>query len=513
MGLISEKLRPDKCDIVIGILWASLGTPSPVLMEQTPTEFEIRSSIKALARQGRPEVCVWFREEPLYPKDAVAVEQLARVMDFRRWVRQFCLTGSYKTTEGFRWEIYNALRQSALQLIETEKEFQRGPSQWSFTAAGEATLLRRHGTTERVGDVYLTVLGHAAEPVRQICSIRLFTSPSINMTNRMNAEGMTDAILFDESSSTLPIGIFGRIVACNSVVFDRVEIRIGEAIQPQVLRISNVRVNASQWGTPGGVVRLAMEVKEEGSGKIVHARILAPAVGILSGDECSLSVTSSNEEPGALEIHAAEGINGDAFGGQPEGYPLTLRLDFEEKELGMFRDRNEELSLGSPVALPHEFIPTEQPSSSGTRFLVGFNNIPDQVRLFVTVTNIHKDGTPPQEPSCRLVSTYPNGASLTSEFVHPSALSNQGVGVVEMPIIGGCGLAVWEWIVPAEQPLGLRSMFIGVLLIARGGEASPGTATVYGLLGPTSTNAAASSVSHIPRFVDDAPARSAFSFV
>ncbi|MFN7925552.1 MAG: hypothetical protein U0Q16_35965 [Bryobacteraceae bacterium] len=64
-GVIAAKLRPDKCDIVVAMLWKRLGQPSPMLQGMTPTEFEIKTAVKERLVAGGPEVLVYLRASML----------------------------------------------------------------------------------------------------------------------------------------------------------------------------------------------------------------------------------------------------------------------------------------------------------------------------------------------------------------------------------------------------------------------------------------------------------------
>jgi len=189
------------------------------------------------------------------------------------------------------------------------------------------------------------------------------------------------------------------------------------------------------------------------------------------------------------------------------------------------------------------FVRTDQPNlagvgiaDSGTRLAARFNNLPEGIRLFVSVNSVgaaDNGANTPQGPGSALnqanailVSTDANGAGgsvLTGDMVTPvgvpaSTTLQCGTGrtapAAEVQITGTgtgrSGLAVWEVTLSNSQALDTLFFFVGVAYNANTPNNLPGlgTSSVTGSFAPfyaASSNAgSASSGLAIPRFIDNA---------
>ena len=161
----------------------------------------------------------------------------------------------------------------------------------------------------------------------------------------------------------------------------------------------------------------------------------------------------------------------------------------------------------------------------GTRLKAVFNGVPNGVNIFVSQTNVQSvsinGGILGAGKSAILVvgETVPeNNGSVNSVT---STGTNQGVPVVQLPVVNGTATAVWEVI--ATLPNQLENMDFGVYatLTASPATNSPalGTATVNMSFAPTppaftaAASAVASGVLPIPRFVDTSTARTMFTTI
>jgi hypothetical protein len=168
-------------------------------------------------------------------------------------------------------------------------------------------------------------------------------------------------------------------------------------------------------------------------------------------------------------------------------------------------------------------------AESGTRLAARFANVPANMRVFVTTQNVSAAtanppvGTPASQAV--YVSTDPNGATfgtasatrvVTPPFSGGSYMTGFAVGgstttqqfpLIEVPIVNGSGVAVWE--VTVTNPSANEDFFfgygVGYTHATGSTQVGAGTATVIGNLAPfypTGTNAERmSSLLPIPRFV------------
>jgi len=91
-GLIDELMQIEQSDIVIGMFWKRFGTQ--VHDARSGTEHELRRAIKAWTEHARPQIMVYFRQEPYNPRDSREFDQWKAVKEFRE---QF-------PVEGCRWD-------------------------------------------------------------------------------------------------------------------------------------------------------------------------------------------------------------------------------------------------------------------------------------------------------------------------------------------------------------------------------------------------------------------------
>ncbi len=80
-GLIDPLLKIEDSDIVIGIFWKRFGTPS--FESESGTQHELRKAWASWQMNGRPQIMVYFNEEPYSPKSKAEIEQWAAVFDFK----------------------------------------------------------------------------------------------------------------------------------------------------------------------------------------------------------------------------------------------------------------------------------------------------------------------------------------------------------------------------------------------------------------------------------------------
>jgi len=113
-GLIDPILRIQDCDVLIGIFWKRLGTPTKDA--RSGTEHEIRTAIKAWEESGRPQVMVYFNFEPHMPTSKAEVDQLGQVTQFREEFSEKGLWWKYEGREDFkrkiRQHLTNLIRQT-----------------------------------------------------------------------------------------------------------------------------------------------------------------------------------------------------------------------------------------------------------------------------------------------------------------------------------------------------------------------------------------------------------------
>jgi hypothetical protein len=108
-GLIDPILRIDACDVLIGIFWKRFGTP--VSDARSGTEHEFRLGYEAWKRTGRPQIMVYFKQQPYTPRSRDETDQWGQVLDFQRNFPKEGLWRPYRGRAQFEPLVRNHLTQ------------------------------------------------------------------------------------------------------------------------------------------------------------------------------------------------------------------------------------------------------------------------------------------------------------------------------------------------------------------------------------------------------------------
>jgi hypothetical protein len=483
-------------------------------------------------------------------------------------------------------------------------------------AAGTPSI-RAEGVAELVGDVIIRCTGGtpaaSTEQLRQV-TIQVFSSPSINITSRIQDTsfgGFSEALLFiDEPTPTqqticgstvfpysvptgsgqaVVTGVCGAYVgapagngvgtynpdigpnvggtergnafqarqaSANSLIWQGIPFDPPGTAGERVIRITNVRVNASQLGVPAGSqASVALVISTSASGVInpIALPITNPAPTVAIAQN-SLNFTVADSDS-CLQCENAN----NRFAGDPtQGLGTVTGCDGQFVELRytelfpqVFRRRNQAQPT-PPITGVNSPTPTEQDTlgliyqtesgfykdeangtrwplsissldntsvvagtgggtlglaDHGTRLIGRFNNVQNGVQIWVEtnprVLSINAPSTP-QTGTAVLVNTDPNGAGPFSAVSPGSTVG--GFSLAQVSIVGGTGQAVWEIMnadTTALERVEVRVIFAWVANTSNN-LPSLGTSTVNGNLAPLSTVATASATAAIPRFVDGA---------
>ena len=106
-GKIDEQCRSDGCDVVIGVLWKRLGTPTST--GETGTEHEINQAIAGWRRCQTPKVMVFFSKKAVPPGALEDAEQAVSLEMFKKRLPPEIVPMSYKSLKDFERQVRNAL--------------------------------------------------------------------------------------------------------------------------------------------------------------------------------------------------------------------------------------------------------------------------------------------------------------------------------------------------------------------------------------------------------------------
>lgn len=108
-GLIDSTLRIDDCDILIGIFWKRFGTP--VASEESGTAHEIRMAYASWKQTGRPDLMIYFNQQPYAVESRAEAEQWALVLKFKDEFPKEGLWWSYHSASEFEQMVRRHLTQ------------------------------------------------------------------------------------------------------------------------------------------------------------------------------------------------------------------------------------------------------------------------------------------------------------------------------------------------------------------------------------------------------------------
>jgi len=81
-GLIDERLRIERCDLLVGVFWRRIGTPT--LAGRTGTVDEFLHAYDCWQRTRSPQIMVYFGQKAYTPQSAEEAQQWAEVLSFKK---------------------------------------------------------------------------------------------------------------------------------------------------------------------------------------------------------------------------------------------------------------------------------------------------------------------------------------------------------------------------------------------------------------------------------------------
>jgi hypothetical protein len=431
--------------------------------------------------------------------------------------------------------------------------------------------LRSEGLTELVGDIVLNCTGGTPTTAGLVipqANITIFLNTQVTSRLLGNSPGSEAILTVDEPTTTPGTGIptSTQVVPCTTLIgctalgagpgaANALEFKngtnpnvfqgtvsgnavsfVGIPIDPpgttftRIYRITNVRANATipapgGSGTPGQIIALISATPATNPNGTSSTFPINNPTQIVGFVQTSLS-TSATLTAGTTTA-ASIGIR-QCIGQGVSGAPAATVnfLNFTELFPTAFKTRtiagsgitgqstlgniyNSESGYYNPAiggSLTNSGL-----ADFGTRLKAVFNNIPNGVSVFVSVTNSGSTGTASPTGTAAVLTSSESGA-----FTGVSAISTiGGTGYFQVPIVNGSGTAVWE--VVAANPLVSQSFSFGVFMTAtpspNTNSPAVGTGTVNLSYAPTPTaaftaaaGAVASSSLPIPRFIDTSTA-------
>jgi hypothetical protein len=455
----------------------------------------------------------------------------------------------------------------------------------------DTPALRDNGVTERVGDLKIVCTGGTPTPTGQFVpqfNLQIFTSPAINVTSRIIGGDVSEALmLIDEpdasiqslcgsnntptttsAAGTCPIvgngtglGIYNgatttvtgtpavtnwgrpnafvaRRVGENSLVWNGIPFDPPGTGPARVLRLTNIRLNASQLNNVrGGATSVNIIISTTSSGVANSIQVPignpAPTVGIaqtpmdfsaksgsflqcesqnvssttglvsttLAGADTRLNLTFTERFASALRRRSAANAADFSVVPTPTSSNVLTNTQLFETESGFYNAAGGSawnLSLlGFTTAADATRIGV---ADTGTRLLARFKNLPSGATFYAS-----NHATLSQVNTSGIVTGDAHGT--VSDANGAGAYSSVGAigGITAITPVSGAGTFVWEVIRTNTTVTETATIPVALAYVANTSNNLPtlGSATADGQLAPLSTTATASSTATIPRFVED----------
>jgi hypothetical protein len=341
-----------------------------------------------------------------------------------------------------------------------------------------------------------------------------------------------------------------RQISNNSLIWQGIPFDPPGTLTTRVIRLTNVRVNASQLGVPAGsqaAVQLFISTSASGVSNPIAVPITNPTPTVATAQP-SLGFTVVD----AQTCLQCESANKDFAGDNTKGLAakgtkcdsVVNVLRFSEISFpSAFHRRND----ANPVRFQNPPIPTRQdtlgviyqtesgymkdvpngsrwPSQAangtfiagnaggslgladhGTRLMARFSNVQNGIQLWVehtTALTSNQAVSNTQTGYARLAVTDPNGAGP----FQPVTATAGGGAIAQVSIVGGAGQAVWEIIETDTTAFERMESRVVVAYVSNTTANLPslGSSSVNGNYAPVSTTPVASASAPIPRFIDTA---------
>lgn len=403
------------------------------------------------------------------------------------------------------------------------------------------------GSAVLVGDLILSCTGGVPTPQGQTVpqfNVQIFLNT--NISSRILKNPLTEALLLvDEPAANnqfpctqttcqniagVALGpgqgqsrnVFqGQLSQPNSIVWPAVPIDPPGPSTTRIIRITNIRANASAPAATGPPPTSITEfVAVTGSQSVALTNPTQTVAFLQPGLAFAVRTAADSATGVPVTLSGTANTNFPmSFNAAP-----TFNVKFTEGFATSFRKRTAGSAATNPAGVADQntpgqiyntetgFFNSQFPAvngldaaglaDSGTRLIANFKNVPLGASLFVTVTPVTA-GTSTTGVTARLVSTDATGAGAYSPT--PPATGSYA----QIPLSASNGIAVWEVLDP--NPNAIESLSFGVVVSYAGNTTPAGQGNVNGDLAPV--NASSASAAPLPRFTQASTALPAFTIV
>jgi hypothetical protein len=377
-----------------------------------------------------------------------------------------------------------------------------GPSNIVCMVSGRPRTVRAEGVTELTGDILLQfVTGAAARVTPDLRRLNIAVSFNANVTNRPERNGRLSEVILSTAGANEKTDFpttRATLAANNRIEFANVTIPPSQGFLSEI-RVSNVRLDAGHLGRAGNSndFRLLafVSIRSDESGQPIYLANELVTVGhAVLGAVFSLETPEGGTSP-RMQFEAVRENGRLLRNAQRRGVTVNLQARFEEGFDRAFSSKREELAIGIGA----------DDAVTGTRFILRFFDVPVDVAIFVSGYNMGLAGaTPPGLKAVFVSDPDANGAggSLVAPGAVPANVPrlSDGTPIMPIPISGGFGIAVWEWVADDGTTPTEQDVRFGIVAATNRENPASGAFQVSGALAPVTTVTTSSSRGPVPRF-------------
>ncbi|MEM9809501.1 MAG: hypothetical protein AAF959_29995 [Cyanobacteria bacterium P01_D01_bin.56] len=198
----------DNCDLLIGVFWTRIGTPTPEAESGTVEEIE------RAAAEGK-RCIVYFSDQPVPPSN-VDHSQYEQLQQYKNTLNQRGLTCPYTDTSEFREKVFRHIT-TAIQGI-TEEDRESRAAEQVAKVTEQAIGLDNQPVRQPTFSIELTNLADARSTVRQLLNSR-FSVQDLEDIQEREIAAIKDAFdspdlssLFNQKATTENISAIAQII-------------------------------------------------------------------------------------------------------------------------------------------------------------------------------------------------------------------------------------------------------------------------------------------------------------
>lgn len=169
----------DNCDLLIGIFWTRIGTPTPEADSGTVEEIE-RAAV-----EGK-RCIVYFSDRPVSPS-SVEQQQYERLQQYKKELNQRGLTCLYKDTSEFKEKVYRHITTAIQEIVKEDRE-RRVAEQEARVTEQAIGLDTQSAQQPTILDVKLTNLTDSQTTIKQLLESRFGVQDLEDVKEREIAE-------------------------------------------------------------------------------------------------------------------------------------------------------------------------------------------------------------------------------------------------------------------------------------------------------------------------------------